>query len=398
MVTNLPAEAKAKWVKYSDAKTPEEKLKALQEFLSAIPKHKGTENLVQWVRRRMAELREEIEERKAKKVGGGGPSFFIEKEGVAQILILGMPSSGKSSILSMLTNAKPQISDTPFTTKFPVPGMLAYEDIQFQLVEAPAVVKGISEGAIWWGSRVLGLARNADALMIVIDLSNEPLHQLETIVHELSEVGIYVMKPRGYAVIEKSKAYQNVRVINLGKLVNCTLDDVRKLLESYRIYNALVKIYGEVTLEDVERSIFENVTYKPTIILANKSDLLDPKTLSELVESIKVRYPSIPVIATSAKTGYGLSDVPRHLFKILNIIRIYAKEPNNELPSPKPLVLKEGATVMDAVKNLRSELLQYFKYARIWGPSAKYPGERVGLEHRLMDGDVIEVHTRIKAI
>ncbi|MEM0453876.1 MAG: GTPase [Sulfolobales archaeon] len=398
MVTNLPAEAKAKWVKYSDAKTPEEKLKALQEFLSAIPKHKGTENLVSWVKRRMAELREEIEEKKSRKIGGGGPSFFIEKEGAAQAVILGMPSSGKSSILSMLTNARPQVGDTPFTTKFPIPGMLSYEDIQFQLVEVPAIVKGISEGAIWWGSRVLGLARNADALIIVADLSNNPIHQLETIIKELSNAGIYTEKPKGYAVIEKSKAYHKVNVVSLGKLLNCTADDIRKLLESYRIYNALVKIYGEVTIEDVERCIFENVVYKPTIILANKSDLYDATELNDVMAKIKGIFNSIPVIATSAKTGYGLKEVPKNLFKVLNIIRIYAKEPNNELPSPKPLILKEGATVFEAIKHLRSELLQYFKYAKIWGPSAKYPGERVGLDHKLMDGDVIEVHTRIKAV
>ncbi len=398
MVTNLPAEAKAKWVKYSDAKTPEEKLKALQEFLSAIPKHKGTENLVYWVKRRMAELREEIEEKKSKKIGGGGPSFFIEKEGAAQVVILGMPSSGKSSILSRLTNAKPQIGDAPFTTKFPVPGMLIYEDVQFQLVEAPAIVKGISEGAIWWGPRVLGLARNADALMVVVDLSNEPLHQLEIVIKELGEAGVYVTKPKGYAVIERSKAYQKVVVITLGKLVDCTLDDVKKLLESYRIYNALVKIYGEVTLEDVEKSILENVTYKPTIIIANKSDLVDEYDLNNFLGNVKASYPSIPIVVTSARTGYGLGEIPKQLFKILNIIRIYAKEPNSESPSPKPLILKGGATVSEAVKQLRSELLQYFKYARIWGPSAKYPGERVGLEHKLMDGDIIEIHTRIKAI
>lgn len=398
MVTNLPAEAKAKWAKYSDAKTPEEKLRALQEFLSAIPKHKGTENLVYWVKRRMAELREEVEERKSRKIGGGGPSFFIEKEGAAQAIILGMPSSGKSSILSMLTNAKPQISDTPFTTKFPVPGMLRYEDIQFQLVEVPAIVKGISEGAIWWGSRVLGIARNADALIIVIDLSNNPTHQLDVIINELSKAGIYTVRPKGYAVIERSKAYQRISVVNLGKLVNCTADDVRKLLESYRIYNALVKIYGEVTLEDVERSLFENVVYKPTIILANKADLYDTATLNTVLSEIRAKSTSIPVIATSAKTGYGLSEVSVNLFRVLNLIRIYAKEPNNESPSPKPLILKDGATLLDAIKHLRSELLQYFKYAKIWGPSAKYPGERVGLDHKLMDGDVIEVHTRIKAI
>jgi len=398
MVTNLPAEARAKWVKYMDARTPEEKLRALQEFLSAVPKHKGTENLVYWIRRRMAELREEIEERKVRKSGSGGPSFFVEKEGAAQVVILGMTLSGKSSLLSKLTNAKPQIGVNPFTTKFPVPGMMPYEDIQFQLIEAPAVVKGMANGAIWWGLRVLGLARNADALMLVLDVANKPLEQLNTIINELKNAGIHILKPKGYVSIERSKAFHDIKVISYGKLINCTANDVRKLLESYRIFNALVKIYGEVTLDDIEKSIFENITYKPAIIVVNKADLVDRDYVRDVATSISKLYPEIPTIITSAKSSEGLSLIPSAIFKLLNIIRIYAKEPNSPAPSPKPLVLKRGATVADAVKHLREELLQYFKYARIWGPSAKYPGERVGLEHELMDGDVVEVHTRIKAI
>ncbi len=397
MVTNLPAEARAKWAKYSDAKTPEEKLRALQEFLSAVPKHKGTENLVYWIKRRMAELREEIEERKSRRIGGGGPSFFIEKEGAAQVVMLGMSLSGKSTLLSRLSNAKPLIGETPFTTKFPVQGMVRYEDIQFQLIEVPAVVKGFSSGSVWWASRVLGIARNADALMLVIDLSNNPIDQLDTIISELTESGIYPYQPRGYVIIERSKAYQGIRIINYGKLVNCTADDVRKLLESYRIFHAVVKVYGEATMDDVEESIFENNTYKPTMIVGNKCDLVDNEVISEFIKHAS-KYPTIPAIIASAKYGIGLDEIPKHIFRLTGIIRVYAKEPNARSPSPKPLILRKGATVSEAIRHLREELLKYFKYARIWGPSAKYPGERVGLDHELMDGDIIEVHTKIKAI
>ncbi len=91
MPANLPPEAKAKWLKVMEAKTPEEKLKALEEFLSAVPKHKGTENLVHWARRRMAQLRREIEERRVKERSlrsGGGANIYVEKEGDARWLLL----------------------------------------------------------------------------------------------------------------------------------------------------------------------------------------------------------------------------------------------------------------------------------------------------------------------
>ena len=274
MPTNLPAEAKAKWVKYLEARTPEEKLKALQEFLSSVPKHKGTENLRAWVRKKIAELKEEIEERKARRTGKGGISFFVEKEGAAQVVLISMPNSGKSSLLKALTNAKPAVSPLPFTTKLPIPGMLKYEDIQFQLVEAPSIIEGASKGSIWWGSRVLGMARNADAIALVIDLSNDPIYQIKVLVRELEEAGILIKRPKGYVKILKSKAIHGIKVIMYGRLEGATADDVKKLLESYRIYNAEVKIFGEVTLDDVEKAVFENVTYKPSLLILNKVDLV----------------------------------------------------------------------------------------------------------------------------
>ncbi|MCD6324071.1 MAG: GTP-binding protein [Desulfurococcales archaeon] len=397
MPTNLPPEARAKWAKYLDARTPEEKLRALEEYLSTIPKHKGTENLRAWVRRKIAELREEIEERKARRAGKGGPSFFIEKEGAAQVVILGLPNSGKSALLRALTNAKPSVSDVPFTTKFPVPGMLRFEDVQFQLVEAPSMVEGISRGAIWWGSRVLGLARNADALLIVLDITSDPLKQLEIIMNELREAGIHLLKPKGEVQVIRSKAIHGVRVISFGRLTGCTVDDVRKLLEKYGIHNAEVRIVGEVTLDDIEEAIYERKTFKPSVVVLNKVDLA-PNAASKYTSSIKDVLPYTPVVPASALTGEGLQKLPKHLFKATKVIRIYTKEPTSNKPSRKPLILREGATVEDAVRKIREDFLKFFKYARIWGPSAKYPGERVGLDHRLMDGDVLEIRTTVKGI
>ncbi|MCD6341000.1 MAG: TGS domain-containing protein [Desulfurococcales archaeon] len=397
MPTNLPAEARAKWLKYLEARTPEEKLAALQEFFSAIPKHKGTENLRAWVRRKISELKEEIEEKRLRR-SGGGISFFIEKEGAAQVVMLGMTQVGKSSLLRLLTNAKPEVSNVPFTTKKPVPGMMRYEDIYFQVVEAPALVEGSADGAIWWGTRVLGLARNADVLMLVIDLSNDPLRQVNVLIKELKTAGIYLKKPRGKVLVRKSNAIHGVKVVLCGKLIDCTIDDVRRLLEVSRMYGVEVRIYGEVTLEDVEKAIYETVTYKPCLVVLNKADLVSRDFTIKVVNSIKDILPDAEVAVTSAKVRKGLNDIPGKVFKLADIIRVYTKEPNSPKPSPEPLILKRGSTVEDAVRRVREEFVKYFKYARIWGPSAKYPGERVGLNHVLEDGDVIEVRTTIKGI
>ena len=390
MPANLPPEAKEKWLKVMEAKTLEEKIKALEEFISAVPKHKGTENLLYWARRRLRELREEQEERRRRRASGRGPTFFIEKEGAAQIVLLGLTNVGKSLLLRRLTNADVEVADYPYTTRRPVPGMLQFEDIQFQLIEAPALMPGAADG-VAWGTKVLGLARNADGIIIVLDAANRPLHQLKIVLEELRKAHIHVVKPRGRVVIEKGRGGSGIRVALSGRLIDCTVNDIMNLLKSYRIYNALVKVYGEVTIDDVEKAVFGNISYKPTIILVNKMDLVKRK----IYEKIRKVVPkTIPVLPVSAKTGEGLYVVGKTLFDVLEIIRVYTKQPNHEKPSEHPLILRKGATVYDVAKAIHSSFVENFKYAKIWGPSAKYPGERVGLDHEVMDKDIVEIHVK----
>lgn len=388
MVTNLPAEARAKWIKVMEAKTPEEKIKALEEFLAAVPKHKGTANLRLWATRRLAELREEVEERR-KRRAGRGVSFFVEKEGAAQIVLIGLPNSGKSTLVKVLTGAKTRPADYPMSTTRPVPGMLEYEDIYFQLIDTPPLIPGGGP----WNNRVIGLARNSDAVLIILDASRDPVKDFLEIKKELEESGILLYKPRGRVVIEKNRLGKlGIRVTLMGKLLDATIDDIRKLLESYRMYNAHVKIYGEVTLDDVEQAIFESRTYKPSIIIINKADLNVKKAKQKAIELHQLE-PRIPIIIGSAKLGKGFEKLGEILFKTLEIIRIYTKQPNGPV-ADRPLILRKGATVYDVAKSIHKSFVENFRYAKIWGPSAKYPGERTGLDHVVEDGDIVEIHVK----
>ncbi|MEB2837040.1 MAG: TGS domain-containing protein [Desulfurococcales archaeon] len=387
MPANLPPEAKAKLAKYSDARTPEEKLRALEEFISAVPKHKGTENLLLWARRRMAELREEIEERKRRRVGGG-PRIFVEKQGAAQVVILGPPNSGKSSLLAALTRAKPEVAPWPFTTQRPLPGMLHYEDIQFQLVDTPPLILDDPDNSV--NSRVLGLARNADALLLVVGLDEEnPASALRRLLALLEDRGIYITRTRGLVRIIKSREVNGIRVRGSGRLVGFTEDDLRRFLAEYRVYNAIVEIEGDVTLDDVEAALYKTLTYKPAVILLNKADA--PGARERAHKALRAAPPDVPVLAVSALTREGLDGLGRILFERLGIIRVYTKQPNKE-PDPEPLILPRGSTVLDAARRIHSRLAKHFRYAKIWGPSAKYPGQRVGGDHVLEDGDIVEIH------
>ncbi|MCD6469565.1 50S ribosome-binding GTPase [Candidatus Bathyarchaeota archaeon] len=390
MVTNLPAEAKAKWAEVVACRSTPRKIKLMREFLALVPKHKGTSKLVANIKRRIAELERELESAKTRRKGGGRYGFAIPKEGAGQIVILGPPNVGKSSLLAAITNAKPEITPFPFTTQKPTPGMLQYEDVQFQLVEAPAIVEGASEGRMN-GTQVLGLVRNADGLIVMLDLSENVLNQLFMVLSELEKAGILVEKPEGEVEIIKRSYGVGIQIIGSGALVDCSPRDIEKMLNSYRITSAVVKISGKVRLDDVENAIFSSNVYKPAIIIANKLDSPNAEAnLTLLKEALKER--SIPLIPVSCLNRIGLEKIGETVFKMLNVMRIYTKEPFSKKPSDKPLVVKSGTTVIEIAKKIHSEMYRNFKYAKIWGPSAKYPGEKVGPNHILMDGDVVEIH------
>ena len=388
MVTNLPAEAKAKWAEVVACRSIPEKIKLMREFISLVPKHKGTSSLLANVRRRIAILEKEMERKKTRRKGGYG-GFSIPKEGAGQIIILGPTNVGKSSLLASLTSAKVEVSPVYFTTREPIIGMLPYHDIQFQLIEAPALIEGAAEGRMN-GPQILGLARNSDGLILMVDLSADPVEQFRILRSELERAGIMIEKPEGEVEIIRRSSGVGLQIIGSGTLVDCTLEDVRRLLANYKINSALIKIRGKITLETLEESLFSSLIYKPTILVANKLDMPgSEENFIRLKESMKDS--KIPIIPVSCKENIGLEKLGGHIFKMLRIIRIYPKEPGEKKPSSKPLVIDEGATVIEAAKKLHSKLYREFRYARIWGPSAKYPGQRVGSTHILKDGDVIEI-------
>ncbi|HIQ10829.1 MAG TPA: TGS domain-containing protein [Pyrodictium sp.] len=393
MPANLTGEAKAKLAKYAAAKTIEEKIRALQEFLSVAPKHKGAENLLLWATRRLAELKEELEKERRKRQSGRGPRIFVEKEGAAQLVVVGPPNAGKSLLVQKLTGARTKVADYPFTTTLPVPGMLKYEDIYFQLVDAPP----LTEEAPQFVSRVAGLARNADGILLVVDLAvGDPVEQYEKIKDILAQHGVLIERPRGTVRIEKGGSGGiDVVMVNGGKIIDGTIRDVEKILTSYRIYRARVIISGEVSLEDIELAIFRPLTYKPTIVLANKIDVVGAKEKYRKLYNYLAerRDKSVWLLPISAKYGVNLDKLGELIFKRLNIIRVYTKQPNGE-PSKTPLVLPKGSTIIEVARKIHSDLVKYFVYAKVWGPSAKYPGERVGPDHVLEDGDIVEIHAR----
>lgn len=391
MPTNLRAEAKHKWAEVSAAKNPRQKLQLLQEFLSLVPKHKGTAKLCVQVKKQMATLRREIEEKKRRRAGKGGPKFFIEKEGAAQVALIGLTNAGKSSLLAATTNAKVKVSPNAYTTKEPVPGMLAYEDIQFQIVEAPALMKGAVNGRAL-GPQTMALARNADCLILMVDLTHDSGGQLSLILNEIEKARILVSKPKARVEVERKFVGAGLRIILIGRLVDCTFRDLEELLKSYRIMDAVVKIYGEATLDEVEDAIFESTVYKPAVIVANKMDSEGSETNLRLLQTHV--NSQLPIITVSCKTRHGLDRLGEALFKVLNVIRVYTKEPGEREFSERPFILKKGATVYDLARSIHSDFSEKFSFAKVWSKRLVFSPQKVGFTFVLEDGDVAEIHMK----
>ena len=391
MPTNLPAEAKHKWAEVSATRNPRQKLRLLQEFMSLVPKHKGTAKLCVQVKKQMATLRREIEEKKRKRAGKGGSKFFIEKEGAAQVALIGLTNAGKSSLLAAATNAKIEVSPNPYTTREPEPGMLEYEDIQFQIVEAPALMEGAADGRAW-GLQTLALARNADCLILIVGLEQDPVGQLSQILNEMEKARILVRKPRSRVDIERKFTGAGLRIILVGRLTDCAFKDVEELLKSYSITDAVVKIHGEAFLDEVEDAIFESTIYRPAVIVANKMDLESSEAnLRLLRNSINGQLPIIPV---SCRTQEGLSRLGKTLFKVLNVIRVYTKDTGRGEFSKKPFVLKKGATVYDLARSIHSDFGEKFYFAKVWSKRLVFSPQRVGSTFVLEDGDAVELHMK----
>lgn len=391
MVTNLPREALHKWREVALARRPEEKIKKLQEFLSLVPKHKGTESLRAHAKRKIASLREEIVDKKRKKAGVGRSSFFVEKEGDTQIVILGFTNVGRSSLLSLLTNANVEISSYPYTTKKPTPGMFQYQDLQFQLVEAPALMESAADGGSW-GLQTLTVARNADGLLLMVDLSKDPVKQYALISKELEKARILTRKPKGKVDIERKYKGAGLKIILVGRLLNSTLKEIEELLKGYGIYDAMVKIQGEATADDVEDAIFEGTVFRPTIIIANKTDYPDTAHQIEQLQShIGDENKILPV---SCNTKNGLEKLGSEIFAMLDIIRIYTKEPNKRSPSKKPFTTKVDSTILDLAKKIHSDFYKQFSYAKVWAKRLRFSPQKVGGNFILKDGDIVELHIR----
>jgi ribosome-interacting GTPase 1 len=303
MPTNLPPEAQEAERRYRAAETTEEKIATLEEFMSLIPKHKGTDHLRADLRRKLSKLKSAAQTKKksARQVS----AYHIDREGAGQVVVVGMTNVGKSALVAALTNATPEVAEAPFTTWGPTPGMMYMDNVQIQLIDTPP----LSEEYI--DPEFMNLVRRADIILLVVDLQTFPIEQLE---------------------------------------------DAVRILEQ----NGIVPLHRQEQYTGERRAVF-----KPFLVLANKTDdeelVGDFEVLCELLEE---DWSLIPVSATTTR---NLDALKRVVFDELDIMRIYSRSPGKEPDYSSPFVMEKGGTVEEFARKIHLDFYKNLKTARVWG-------------------------------
>ena len=306
MPTNLPPEAVEAEARYRAAKSVAEKIACLEEFISTIPKHKGTDKLRADLRKRLSKLKTTPQAQKG--ASKRDSPFHIDKEGAGQVVVVGPANVGKSALVAALTNATPEVADYPFTTWTPTPGMMPMENIQIQLIDTPPLNRDFVEPDL------LDLIRRSDLILLVVDLQTDPVQQLEDTVALLEE----------------------------HRIVPCHLKD--RYAEGRRL------------------------TFVPLLVLANKNDdeSLD-ENFDIFCELLEGDWPLLPV---SAATGRNLERLKQVVFERLDVIRVYSRPPGKDPDLSAPFILDKGSTVAEFAGKVHQDFFEKLKTARVWGSVA----------------------------
>ncbi|MBI4663689.1 MAG: 50S ribosome-binding GTPase [Verrucomicrobia bacterium] len=222
MPANVTPEYEKAEQRYRQATTDDERLAALQEMLSAIPKHKGTEKMQADIKRRLSHLRRE--QQKTGHSTGPDP-FHIPKSGAGQVALAGAPNTGKSSLLVATTNAAAKVADYPFTTIVPQPGMWQKDDIQIELVDTPPLTPDHVPAGL------MGTLRNADVVCVVAEAGEVALEQAESVLSGLGARGLTLCsRPRDELAASETNEKSGLLIVNKADLAGAgTIDSLREL-------------------------------------------------------------------------------------------------------------------------------------------------------------------------
>ena len=361
-----------------------EKIKKIEDDIHRTQVNKKTEHHIGLLRAKLAKLRAELEEQHTRRTGSR-VGYDVRKAGDATVVLIGLPSVGKSTLLIRLTNAKSKVAAYQFTTLEVVPGVMEQGGAKIQVLDLPGIIKGASSGK-GLGRRVLAVARSADLVLFVVDVFQPEARDL--LERELRSTGIRVDERPPGVTIEKSDT-GGISVASQVRLTKMSEALVKDILRVYDINGARVVIREDIDDQQLVDALSGNRVYVPSLTVMNKIDLVNAGFTNEL--SRKLPYGFVPV---SAEADVNLQALREEIYSKLDFVRIYLRRRTGETDFDEPMVVRGGATIGDVCDRVHRGMKDEFRYAQVWGKSVKFGGQRVGMTHRLMDEDVLTIVTK----
>jgi small GTP-binding protein len=364
--------------------TIEDQIKDVEDEIQRTPYNKATQHHIGKLKAKLARLKDDAQKRLSAR-GGGAPGYAVKKSGHATVAIVGFPSVGKSTLLNQITDANSPVAAYAFTTVDVIPGVLYHKGAQIQVLDMPGLIRGASKGR-GRGREVISVARGSDLIMLMVDVFEA---NIEVLVDELSLSGIRLNQHPADVVISK-KSRGGVDVNPTVKLTRMTKETIADMLREFGYINADIVVRDDISEDQLVDVLAGNRVYVPAFIVINKVDLVT----DEYLKNVKARMKGWQVVAVSAEKGAGLEKLKDTIYDELNFIRIFLKPQGKDADMAEPLITMQGAKVETICEAIHRDFRRRFRYANVWGPSAKFPGQTVGLSHSLLDGDILTLVLR----
>ena len=376
-----------------------ERIKDIELEMARTQKNKATMSHLCMLKAQLAQLRRQEIELQTKGGGGGGEGWDVKATGDARVGLIGFPSVGKSTLLTKMTGTHSEAAAYEFTTLTCIPGIIRYKGAKIQLLDLPGIIEGAKDGK-GRGKRVIGTARTCTLILMVLDAS-KPVTYKKLLEKELHGFGIRLnqKKPNIYFKRHDKGGIQlHVQLPHAPTHIDTGV--LKTVLSQYKIHHAEITLRQDVTVDELIDCIESTDkigmarVYIPCVYVCNMIDKISIEEL-DLLDQIPHYVP------ISARDEWNLDGMLETMWSHMQLLRIYTK-PKGQIPDyNEPVVVPEevGSTGPPTVEyfcnRIHKGLMKQFKYALVWGASAKHCPQRCGKDHPLMDEDVIQIVKKV---
>jgi len=357
-----------------------DKIAEIEEEIANTKYNKATQHHIGKLKAKLSQLREEVVISSSGPKGGG---YGVRKAGDATVALVGLPSVGKSTLLNCLTDADSETGSYAFTTLDVVPGVLKYRDANIQILDLPGLIEGAARGA-GRGKEVLSVIRSADLIVHVVDALEPAPH---VILKELTDSGLRLNRRPPNGSISKT----GIGGIDVISTIEQELEAeaIKTIVREYGMVNAQVVLREKITIDDIVDILSGTRVYVPSFNVISKVDMVKASE----IKRIKKLCGSVKTIEVAAPANIGVKKLKKQIYSSLDFISIFMKPQGEKADLEEPMVVRRGTTVTEICQRLHRDFVRKFRYSQIWGPSAKFPGQTVGLNHKVLDGDIVSIIT-----